>query len=215
MAKIIFWDVDTQVDFMKKEGNLYVPDAEEIIPNLEKLITYARIRHIPLFGSVDHHSISDSEIREKEFDYKETFPPHCMAGTPGQEKIEETKPLHPLWIETKEYDREELKAIIKKHEGEIILQKQEFDVFTNPNTEKLLDIVKPESIVVFGVALDVCDAYAVEGFLKRGDVDIYLVIDAAKPINKQKGDQLISDWKERGARMITTADIIDHGIFET
>ena len=26
-----FWDVDTQFDFMKPEGALYVPGAEEII----------------------------------------------------------------------------------------------------------------------------------------------------------------------------------------
>ncbi len=212
---MIFWDVDTQVDFMKKEGNLYVPDAEEIIPNLEKLIRYARIKRIPLFGSVDHHSFSDSEIREEDFDYNDTFPPHCMAGTPGQEKIEETRPLHPLWIGTEEQDQEKLKAKMKNHEGEIFLQKQEFDVFTNPNTGKLLDIVKPEIIVVLGVALDVCIAYAVEGFIKRGAVDIYLVTDAVKPINKQKGHQLISDWKKRGVRMITTTDVVDLSIFET
>ncbi len=215
MAKIIFWDVDTQVDFMKKDGKLHVPQAEEIIPNLEKLIKYARSKHIPLFGSVDYHSISDSELREKDFDYNETFPPHCLAGTPGQKKIEATKPLHPLWIETRAYDPNELKEKISRHEGEIILQKQHFDVFTNPNMERLLDIVRPEIIVVFGVALDVCDAYAIEGFLKRGDVHIYLVTDAVKPIDKQKGDQLISDWKKRDVKMIRTADIIEHGILET
>lgn len=215
MAKIIFWDVDTQVDFMRKEGNLYVQNAEAIIPNLEKLIKYARSKHIPLFGSVDHHSMSNSEIREKGFDYKETFPPHCMAGTSGQEKIEETRPLHPLWIGTEELDPEKLKTMMKNHEGEIILQKQEFDVFTNPNTEKLLDIVKAEVIVVFGVYLDVCDAYAVEGFIRRGDADIYLVTDAVKSIDKQKGEQLILDWKGRGVKMVTTADVVDGNIFKS
>jgi nicotinamidase-related amidase len=34
MARVIFWDVDTQYDFMRADGKLYVPDAEHIIPNL-------------------------------------------------------------------------------------------------------------------------------------------------------------------------------------
>ena len=33
----IFFDVDTQVDFILKKGSLYVPRAEDIIPNLKKL----------------------------------------------------------------------------------------------------------------------------------------------------------------------------------
>jgi nicotinamidase-related amidase len=31
MAGLIFWDVDTQNDFMHADGKLYVPKAEEII----------------------------------------------------------------------------------------------------------------------------------------------------------------------------------------
>ena len=33
----IFWDVDTQVDFMLPGGKLYVPGAEKLIPNLKRL----------------------------------------------------------------------------------------------------------------------------------------------------------------------------------
>ena len=32
MAGTIFWDVDTQVDFMLPTGKLYVPGAEQIVP---------------------------------------------------------------------------------------------------------------------------------------------------------------------------------------
>ena len=40
-SRVIFWDVDTQYDFMKADGKLYVPDAEQLIPNLRKLTDYA------------------------------------------------------------------------------------------------------------------------------------------------------------------------------
>ena len=31
-GEIVFWDVDTQKDFMNVDGKLYVPNAMEIIP---------------------------------------------------------------------------------------------------------------------------------------------------------------------------------------
>ena len=32
--QIVFWDVDTQFDFMLPQGKLYVPRAEKIIDNV-------------------------------------------------------------------------------------------------------------------------------------------------------------------------------------
>ena len=33
----ILWDVDTQVDFMEPSGKLYVPNANEVAPAMERL----------------------------------------------------------------------------------------------------------------------------------------------------------------------------------
>lgn len=207
MSKVIFWDVDTQYDFMMEAGDLYVQDAESIIPNLEKLTQYARTHSIPIFGSVDEHTEENAEISD-EADFLDTFPPHCMKGTPGQEKIDATKPRNPLWIESREYDESELAQLVKEHDGEIIFTKQRFDVFSNPNVDAVLDIVKPEHIVVYGVALDVCNAYAIEGFLKCGRYKISLVKDATKPINPDRGKELIEKWKSKGVQILTTEEII-------
>jgi nicotinamidase/pyrazinamidase len=209
MSKLIFWDVDTQYDFMMASGSLYVPDAESIIPNLKKLTQYARTHSIPIIGSVDEHTEENEEISD-EADFQETFPPHCMQGTPGQEKIAATKPHNPLWIESRKYDETELARLVKKHEGEIIFQKQKFDVFSNPNVDTVLHILKPEHIVVYGVALDVCNAYAIEGLLKRGRYKISLVEDATKPINPERGKELIAGWKSEGVQILTTEEIIEH-----
>jgi len=206
MLKLIFWDVDTQYDFMMELGNLYVPDAESIIPNLEKLTQYARTHSIPILGSVDEHTEENTEL-SAEPDFQDTFPPHCIKGTLGQEKIDATKPRNPLWIESQQYDGTELSRLVKEHDGEIIFTKQKFDVFSNPNVNAVLDIVKPENIVVYGVALDVCNAYAIEGFLKRGGYKISLVEDATKPINPEKGKELIEKWKSEGVQILTTEEV--------
>ena len=223
MTKTIFWDVDTQYDFMMEDGKLYVPGAEEIIPNLEKLTRYAREHGIPIFGSVDEHTENDQEISSNP-DFQETFPQHCMKDAQGQEKIDATKPENPLWIESRQYEQEELTQLVKEHDGEIIFKKQKFDVFSNPNVDAVLDIVKPAlfpslncegnetpQIVVYGVALDVCDAYAIEGLLERKKYKIVLVEDATKAIIPERGQKLIEKWKQKGVQILTTEDVLSTG----
>lgn len=203
---MVFWDVDTQYDFMLPDGKLYVKGAEDIIPNLERLTRYAQKRGVQVMGSVDYHSESDDEISVNP-DYQERFPPHCMKNTGGQAKIDATKPQRPLWIEYTEYGGEELVKLVKGHKGEIYFRKQRFDVFSNPNVEKVLRMVKPTRIVLYGVTLDICDAYAVEGFLKRGYL-VHLVIDAVKPIRKEKGEELVKNWVKRGVKLVQTVDVV-------
>lgn len=208
MHKLIFWDVDTQYDFMMPDGKLYVHGAEGIADNLRRLTGYARENGIQICGSVDYHIMTDPEISDNP-DFHETFPPHCLQGTPGQEKVAATKPGNPLWIDNIKYDPARLKEMVAGHQGEIIFRKQRFDVFTNPNVTAVLDILKPTDIVVYGVALDVCDAHAIEGFLRIGSYNVYLVEDAAKAIYEEKGRELLRDWSVRGVNMIDTADVVN------
>lgn len=202
----IFWDVDTQNDFIQREGKLYIQGAEVILDNLRRLTQYARAHGIPIVASADNHSLQDEEISPHP-DFQSTYPPHCLKGTKGQEKVEETKPRNPLIIETEPESEEELKARLAQHQGEIVIHKKFFDVFTNPNTEILLNILKPEEIVVYGVALEVCDKYAVEGFLRRGKSRVVLVQDATRAIREETRAALLSDWKDRGVGIVDTQDV--------
>jgi len=84
MPATIFWDVDTQHDFVMPDGTMYIQGAETILPNLKVLTCFARERGVPLLGSVDYHAPGDPEISALP-DFRETYPPHCLVGTPGQE----------------------------------------------------------------------------------------------------------------------------------
>lgn len=207
MSTVLFWDIDTQYDFMFADGKLYVPNAEEIIPNLAKLTKFARKENILNWGSVDYHNPGDPEISDHP-DFFNTFPLHCEKDTAGQEKIEATKPINPLWIDSEPIDHQKLEMQIKKHTGEVFFRKQRFDVFTNPNVIPALEIIKPADIYVYGVALDVCNAYAIEGFLKMKKFNIHLLYDATKPIHEEQGKKLIRKWKSRGVEMITTQKLL-------
>lgn len=207
MPRTLFWDVDTQVDFMDPSGSLYVPGAETIVENLGRLTGHARRMGIDRGGSVDHHAADDPEISERP-DWRETYPPHCLAGTPGAAKIPATLPLNPLWIASNPISSPALAAQVRSHRGEILLQKQRFDVFSNPNVCTVLRAIWPDRIVVYGVALDVCDRYAIDGFLTLGGAEVWLVEDAAKAIRPEVVPDLLADWRRRGVRIATTDEIL-------
>jgi nicotinamidase/pyrazinamidase len=216
MARIIFWDVDTQYDFMKADGKLYVPDAEQIIPNLKKLTDYAHGHGIRIVASADDHVREHPEISDTP-DWKTTFPPHCLRGTPGQTKIPETALRDPLVIEPEPAPPggKALADRVRAHRGDLLFHKHRFDVFTNANVLPVLDVLDPNDVVLYGVALDVCDKYAIEGLLEhRPQVRLFAVVDAMKPIDRDAAEHLLKEWGEEGVRLVKTSEVVVGGLVE-
>lgn len=209
---VIFWDVDTQHDFMMAEGKLYVPGAESIIPNLRRLTDYAHAHGIRVVASADDHVPGHRELSDSP-DFRRTFPPHCMHGTPGQRKIPATALRDPLVIEPERQDPAAIAALVTGHEGDILFHKHWFDVFTNDNVEAALAALKPRTVVVYGVATDVCNRYAIEGLMARHpEVRLFAVHDAMKPIDPGAQEHLFKAWGEAGVRSIETDELIEDGI---
>jgi nicotinamidase/pyrazinamidase len=195
----ILWDVDTQMDFMIPGGKLYIPGAEETIPAMKLLVESARAAGIVHVASADDHELIDDEISEQP-DFFTTYPPHCLRGTRGARKIAETEQHDPVPMA--------LEPLPEEHfEGrEFLLLKKSFDVFTNPNTDRLLEHLQPDEIVVFGVATDVCDDAAVRGFLRRG-LRVQFVMDAARGIDDDRVTACTMDWSNQGLKFTTAEDI--------
>jgi nicotinamidase-related amidase len=92
--------------------------------------------------------------------------------------------------------------------GVVLIEKNHFDVFTNPNASALVDALAPETVVVYGVAQDVCDAQAIAGFLRRGGTRVVFVPDAARAIDAVRGAALLAEWRSRGVAVLPTADVL-------
>jgi len=214
MTRLIFWDVDTLYDFMKSDGKLYVPGSEDIIPAVKALTDFAHSNRIPIVASADNHQLSDPEISDTP-DWKSTFPPHCMRGTPGQLKIVETQLQNPLVIEPEPQDPAAFAQQVRAHRGDFLLNKRALDVFTNANVPALLEALEPQAIVLYGVATDFCNRYALEGLLRAlPQVELYLVSDAVRAIVPAEGERLIAGWRERGVRLVTTRQIVEEGVLD-
>ncbi len=156
MARVIFWDVDTQYDFMKADGKLYVPDAEHIIPNLKRSTDYAHGTGIRLVARGADHAPGHRELSPSP-NFKETFPPHCMHGTPGQKKIPETALRDPLVIEPAPDDPARLAERVRGPRADILWPTHGFDVFHNPNVLPAGNALAPDTVVAYGVELRVWD----------------------------------------------------------
>jgi nicotinamidase/pyrazinamidase len=196
----VLWDVDTQVDFMLPDGKLYVPGAEQTIPAMKLLVEAARRAGIAHVASADDHELTDQEISTKP-DYRNTYPPHCLRGTRGARKIAETEQEDPVPITLEPLPERYLAG------REFLLLKKSFDVFTNPNTERLLEWLDPDDIVVFGVATDVCDDAAIRGFLDR-DLKVRFVEDAARGLDEARTAACITAWREQGVDLVTAEAVV-------
>jgi nicotinamidase/pyrazinamidase len=203
--KRILWDVDTQVDFMEPSGKLYVPAAEEVAPAMGRLVEAARAAGIVHVASADDHELTDPEISDAP-DFANTYPPHCLRGTRGAEKILATKQGDPLPLALVPFPPGLLPGMIENRQ-EILLLKKNFNVFTNPNTDPLLDALDPDELVVFGVATDVCDDAAIRGFLRRGRRVVF-VEDAARGLDEQRTAACTAFWRDGGVEFSTVEEVI-------
>jgi nicotinamidase/pyrazinamidase len=194
-VKRVLWDVDTQVDFMLPEGKLYVPGAEQTAAAMAQLVAAAREAGVVHVASADDHEVTDPEISDDP-DYRNTYPPHCLRGTPGAEKVPETRQADPLPLSLLPFPPGLIPGLVEGRR-EILLLKKNFNVFTNPNTEPLLDALDPDELVVFGVATDVCDDAAIRGFLLRGRRVVF-VEDAARGLDEERVEAVTKVWRELG-----------------
>jgi nicotinamidase/pyrazinamidase len=201
---VILWDVDTQVDFMLPGGKLYVPGAEATIPALERLVAATRAAGVVHVASADDHELTDPEISD-EPDFRDTYPPHCLRGTRGAQKIPETEQVDPLPLAGLPFPPRLLPGLIEGRR-EVLLLKKSFDVFTNPNAAPLLDALDPDEIVVFGVATDVCNDAAIRGFLQRGR-RVRFVEDGARGLDADRVATCTAAWRAGGVEF-TTVDAV-------
>jgi nicotinamidase/pyrazinamidase len=200
----ILWDVDTQVDFMRPDGKLYVPGAIEITETIERLVEWARSEGIVHVASADDHELTDPEISD-EPDFQNTYPPHCLRGTHGAARIPETEKDDPLPLSLVPYPPGLVPDLIAGRR-EILVLKKNFNVFTNPNTDTLLDALDPDEIVLFGVATDVCNDAAIRGFLQRGRRVVF-VEDAARGLDEARTEACTTFWRQGGVEFRAASEV--------
>ena len=191
--KLIFWEVDTQADFMLPGGKLYVPGAEKLLPNIRRLTDAAREGRVFLVSHGCYHPPDDPEFA--------TFGPHCIKGTAGAGVVSEA--LAERVITVPNEATAALPQDLSPYQ-QILLEKQTLDIFASRHADKLVQrLDRDAEFVVFGVVTEYCVRFAAKGLLERGR-RVSVVGDAIETLKFEDGKRTISELQTLGANFITT-----------
>lgn len=195
---LAFFDVDTQRDFLAPTGRLYVRGARLLGPRIRSLVACAAERGFRLFSSVDAHPADDPEFS--------MFPPHCLAGAPGQQKVRGTLLADAVTVGARPALRKRQIAEALEHR-QVVFEKQSFDVFDNPNAERVVAASGAGRFVVFGVATDYCVRSAALGLRRRG-YGVAVVEDAIRGVARDTTAAALAEMRAAGVRFRTTAQVL-------
>lgn len=189
----IFWEVDVQRDFVLPGGNLYVPGAEKLLPNIRRLTDAARQGKVFLVSHGDFHPPNDPEFK--------VFPPHCVKGTAGSDLVPEA--VTDKVARVPNDPEAKIPADLSNYE-QILLEKQTLSIFESRHADELVKRLGDRAeFVIFGVVTEYCVSFAVKGLLERGR-RVAVVKDAIETLKADEGEKAIAEFERLGARLITT-----------
>jgi nicotinamidase/pyrazinamidase len=151
-------------------------------PGAEKLIPAIRtLNHFAAANGIPLISTTCAHT-EDAAEFK-VWPPHCVKGTVGQQKPAAT--LVP---------------------GQIILEKNELDLFSNPELPGLLDRLHIEECVIYGLLTEYCVKCAIMGLLKTGR-KVYLVTDAITHLSAEAAEKVTREFQAAGGKLISLKEV--------
>ena len=182
--------VDVQNDFCEG-GSLAVIGGESVARAISDRLDVGDYDHA--IATRDHH-IDPGDHFSQAPDYIDTWPPHCVAGTPGAE-------LHPG------LDRTNLELVFDK--GEYAAAYSGFEGITDEDGRPLLDWLRAHhigSVEIVGIATDHCvRATAVDAL--AGGLTTSVRLDLTAGVARTTVDHALEQMREAGADLVGTPTV--------
>lgn len=121
--------VDMQNDFLLEDAPICCPGGLDIVKNIEKLARHFRTNDQPVIFTQDEHQKQDFGLQ---LDHEN--PEHCLEGTCGIDFYKDLKP----------------------YENDYIIKKRRYSAFFATNLDLLLRRLDMNTLILTGVATDVC-----------------------------------------------------------
>jgi nicotinamidase/pyrazinamidase len=191
--KTVFFDVDTQYDFLLPAGALSVRGAAGILPAVSQLNRWAAVNGIVVVSTMDAHAENDREFQ--------VWHAHCVAGTWGQRKHESTLLRSRVTVPSRRASFELAGA------QQVIVEKQSLNCFDNANLDEVLGILDADRYVIYGVVTEYCVALAANGLLRTGK-RVEIVTDAVETLKREDGEAALREFKATGGRLTRFAEVV-------
>lgn len=192
--RTVFFDVDTQLDFLFPAGALAFPRAERIVPALGVLTRFAQRSGIQIISTADAHTEDDEEFR--------IWKAHCVGGTVGQMKAAGSMLGQVLVFRSSGVDVIPTTVL----PPQILIEKRSIDCFSNPSLPLLLAALKPDRYVLYGVAIEHCVQKAAVGLLATGAA-VELVEDAVCGIDAVETQETLARFVAAGGKMTSVSAV--------
>ena len=191
--KTVFFDIDTQIDFVYPAGALYAPGAERIVDTVAKLNRAAANSGSVVISTMDAHTENDPEFHD--------WPAHCVVDTVGQRKPAATLLDKRIVIPPAE--------VAERIDGyqQILLEKRHLDAFTSPNLEWILEVLQADRYVVYGVVTEYCVKFAAFGLLKTGK-RVEVVTDAIRALSEDDSRKVLDEFKAAGGVLTASEQLL-------
>jgi nicotinamidase/pyrazinamidase len=182
--------VDVQIDFCEG-GSLAVVGGAAVARAISDRLDIGDYDHA--VATRDHH-IDPGGHFSKAPDYIDTWPAHCVAGTPGAE-------LHP------DLDRTNLELVFDK--GEYAAAYSGFEGITDQDGRPLLDWLRAhhiDSVEIVGIATDHCvRATALDAV--AGGLTTAVRLDLTAGVARTTVDLALEQMREAGAELVGTPTV--------
>lgn len=171
--------VDVQNDFCPG-GALAIEEGDRIIPVLNEWIREGVRTGAFLAASRDWHPKEHISFHHR----GGPWPPHCIQGTEGAA-------FHP------DLELPEGTAILSKADRPEL---EAYSAFDGTGLGEMLRERGVRRVFVGGLAQDVCVRATVLEALDRG-LETYLLLDATRPVDAEKGEEALREMEARGAHI--------------
>ena len=196
--KTIFFDIDTQLDFLYPAGALYVPGAERVVPAIARLNRYAAAHGIPVISTTDAHTEDDPEFR--------TWPPTAWPAPRAS-----TRPKPRCWRNASWFPTANA---IWRSTARSRSSSRSSTSTSSPRriSRRVVELLAADRFVVYGVVTEICVLFAARGLLKYGK-PMTIVTDAIAALTDEAQRARWQKFLPAAARSPLTSDICtDHEI---
>ncbi len=145
----LFLDLNTLNDFFAPGAPLASERAVSARTHLRDLARAISKAGLIVLAGVDVHTPDDPEFKALR------LAPHALEGTEGRRKIPETwirgAPVIPVSGQRRPWPKI---AELRQRGGQLVLEKNQPDLFSNPATQELLRTLQPRELFLYGGLLE-------------------------------------------------------------
>lgn len=202
--------IDLQQDFLPG-GALAARDGDQIIPDVNQLLTRARQQRLPVvftqdWHPADHYSFASMHEGKQPFDPYEApglgpvlWPDHCVQGSKGGAFADDLDDLAADTIIRKGYNRE-----IDSYSGFL-----ENDHRTETGLDGYLKGRGVRRILVCGLAYDYCVYFTAADGADKG-YEVVVLSDLTEPVGAPEGSvgRATADLQNKGVQFATSGALV-------